>query len=260
MLSWSHNGEPYGYVTNGGRPMTVEMIAKGRFGMLAGKREFDIIKALLDELLRNHRIGKDMTGAYFIPKMVRIGEQKEQARRYGRRGGNPALVGAAQAAVNWDAIQDRWNALAKKCGLPVITKMTDFRREKYSARLRDTPDFWEVVEREVPLLGDLAHEGKWFGFDFLIQSEQNFTKFAEGKYRKAGAGPSRSRARKDLTPKERFENVVATIIEDAMKIPKGADRIAYCDSLDDKYRDEPRYDTFPVWVVARNQLKRKGEL
>ena len=85
MMAWSHNGEPYGYLTNGGRPITSNMMARLR-GV-----SVEQIEECLKELLNEHRIGKE-GDIYYVPKMVRIGKEREMYRVYGLRGGNPNLI------------------------------------------------------------------------------------------------------------------------------------------------------------------------
>jgi len=83
-----------------------------------------------------------------------------------------------------------WNMLAEENGLPKIDKLTETRKAKYRSRCREVGEssFWHTVEKELPKLGDFARGGgatTWkLSFDFLINSENNFVKFAEGKYRK----------------------------------------------------------------------------
>ena len=78
-----------------------------------------------------------------------------------------------------------WNAMAKRVGLPVVTKMTAIRRRNVRARLADHTfaDFTEAiaaVERSSFCRG--ASEGGWrANFDFLIQ-HSSFTKLLEGAY------------------------------------------------------------------------------
>jgi len=83
-----------------------------------------------------------------------------------------------------------WNMLAEKNGLAKIEKLTEKRKKKYRSRCREVGEssFWRTVETELPKLGDFARGGgntSWkLDFDFLVNSDNNFTKFAEGKYRK----------------------------------------------------------------------------
>ena len=106
--------------------------------------------------------------------------------------------------IAWDDVTSRWNKLASGNALPAIQSMSDDRRKKYRTRMTSTPDLWEVIGRELPLLGDFARTSRWFGFPWLIHSDENFLKFSEGKYREnpkpstGSSGPSRSFDELDL--------------------------------------------------------------
>ena len=91
--------------------------------------------------------------------------------------------------INWDWVKDEWNRLAKKNRFPTIARMTQVRKRKYRARTATAEDkkrFWEVLELELPRMSDFAHgetpDGTWvLSFDFVVHSEQNFTKVEERK-------------------------------------------------------------------------------
>lgn len=88
-----------------------------------------------------------------------------------------------------------WNTLAKEYGLRTINKMHDERWKKYQLRLKQCPDFWCAVERELMVLDDFAKHGKWFGFDWIVKSEANLSKLIEGNYRKEDTGPEGRKGR-----------------------------------------------------------------
>lgn len=79
-------------------------------------------------------------------------------------------------------IMARWNLLAEKHRLGKIQGMSVIRRKKLEARLLEHPDLWEILERELPLLGSFASGGAWLTFDWLL-SPSNFQKLLEGNYR-----------------------------------------------------------------------------
>lgn len=107
------------------------------------------------------------------------------------------LFGEDGSKVNWQAIIIRWNDLAKVNDRPKIFSMNDKRRTHYRARFRASPDFWEILERELPLLGETARNAKsWCTFPWLIQSQENLDKLAEGNYR-VESGPSPEQKIKD---------------------------------------------------------------
>jgi len=97
--------------------------------------------------------------------------------------------GESEGKLDWEAILAHWNMLAKKHGLPGISKMTDDRKKKYKTRTgqgKTQDEFWRVVERELGRLNDFARgdsDRSWImNFDFIIRSEASFTKFSEGAY------------------------------------------------------------------------------
>ena len=96
---------------------------------------------------------------------------------------------AQRPSTDWTAVEELWNRLAVANNLPTISKMTTLRKKHYQTRLRQTPDLWEILNREVPQLDDFAHEGSWFTFDWIMKSETNLQKLAEGKYRKDTGPP-----------------------------------------------------------------------
>lgn len=92
-----------------------------------------------------------------------------------------------------EPFMDQWNTLALKSGLPKIEGISDSRRKHIEARMSENPDFWEVLERELPVLQDFAKGGNpdrvWYlTFDFCL-SQNNFLKIKEGKYRKEEPKP-----------------------------------------------------------------------
>ncbi len=110
--------------------------------------------------------------------------------------------------IDWQAVIVRWNELANANGRPKVYSLNDARKKKYRARLKATPNFWEILERELPLLGELARSStSWCTFPWLLQSQENLDKLAEGNYReKKTGGPTRSAEEKvwdGLSPAER---------------------------------------------------------
>ena len=94
MCSMSATGEPFGYLTDSdGDPYTVDdLIESKAASILRGKETVDTLKAALQELMAEERVGFE-NNCYYVPKMVRIGEARLKAQEDGRQGGNPALIG-----------------------------------------------------------------------------------------------------------------------------------------------------------------------
>lgn len=91
-----------------------------------------------------------------------------------------------QSRTDWGAMAECWNQIAKKHRRPTIKKLTDTRKRKLAARLREFPNFFTEVDAELALAGSIVHEGAWLTFDWLL-SPANLTKLLEGNYRKRGA-------------------------------------------------------------------------
>lgn len=104
----------------------------------------------------------------------------EPARR--KNGG----AGPPVPPVPYQEIQDGYNDVAYRAGLPQIVKLTDTRRRAMAARWHDLPDleewgfFWENVEGSPFLRGD-GNRGWRATFDWLMK-QSNFIKVAEGTY------------------------------------------------------------------------------
>ena len=99
--------------------------------------------------------------------------------------------GEKKHKFNWIYVKDQWNRLAIANGLPSLAKMTEGRKTKYKTRTKQgkTEDvFWQILELELPRLGDFARGGNeerpWhLDFDFVVNSEKNLTRLEEGNYR-----------------------------------------------------------------------------
>lgn len=107
---------------------------------------------------------------------------------------------SVRGGIDWSWVVPHWNSLAKKHGLSGISKMTDKRKAKYKARTNagskeGEAEFWKVVERELPMIDDWclgqSERGWTMTFDFIVRSEDNFTKLQEGNYRKKTRTPNR---------------------------------------------------------------------
>lgn len=92
---------------------------------------------------------------------------------------------ASDVAEITQAISD-WNELAAECGLAACQKITDNRRTRIRARLKDVGGLagWQAALskiRESPFLRGVSDRGWKADFDWLL-SESNFVKVMEGKY------------------------------------------------------------------------------
>ena len=78
--------------------MTITEIVESKApAVLRGRVTKPETERLLKELMDEHRIEYDKRiGAYYVPKMVRVGQQREAYRQFGGKGGNPALLSEAE--------------------------------------------------------------------------------------------------------------------------------------------------------------------
>ena len=88
-----------------------------------------------------------------------------------------------------------YNAVAERCGLPEAAPLTDGRRRKLKARLKDCGglDGWNAVLGKLEASGFLQGDNRYgwnANFDFLLQ-EKSFTRLMEGSYDGGPCGPGR---------------------------------------------------------------------
>ena len=87
LITWAHHGDPKGYVTVGGKPLTLEEIAK-ECGETLRKAE-----RVMQALLRETRVIQDESGTYIVPFVLQQALESQQAYIDGKKGGSPALKG-----------------------------------------------------------------------------------------------------------------------------------------------------------------------
>jgi hypothetical protein len=111
-----------------------------------------------------------------------------------------------------------WNDLASRCGLSQVSKLTDQRKAKLRARLRDSggvETFCAAVEKiaSSPFLRGEKKDWK-ADFDWLLQ-EKSFTKLREGAYDERGADAGQDAARVEINlPPEIIEKLRRSGLED----------------------------------------------
>ncbi len=99
------------------------------------------------------------------------------------------LSASADEPLTVNEIVEDWNCLAADVGLPTVRRLTETRRKRAKARLREYPDVadWQRVFRhirETPFLLGENREGWRADFDFLLQAK-SFTKLTEESYGQA---------------------------------------------------------------------------
>ena len=94
-----------------------------------------------------------------------------------------------EAPLTVAELVDEWNDLARQCGLPTVAKLTDSRRRRAQARLRQYPEVeaWQrafACIRGSPWMHGQNERGWRADFDFILQ-DKSFTRLVEGTYGQA---------------------------------------------------------------------------
>jgi len=98
LMAIAHGCEPYGELRRSdGTPMTDHDIR------ITLSWNYQTVRMTLSGLLHNARIGMGKDGAYFIPRMVKDGENYRKQRDYGYKGGNPTLKAPLKAPLKVEA-------------------------------------------------------------------------------------------------------------------------------------------------------------
>jgi hypothetical protein len=133
LMALAHNGNPYGYITNGNRALEIQDIAR------LENLDLETLGDLMWELQEHTRIIHDEHG-YGVPRMIRDGQQREQQTMFGAEGGNPAVMKAAanehkrEAAEILKALPDKF-----------LTLWIKWRQERRDMR-RPMSDFAELLQ------------------------------------------------------------------------------------------------------------------
>ena len=121
---------------------------------------------------------------------------------------------------------EAYNCLDK----PNMLSFTDNRKKHFAARCLDDYsrdlDWWLNLVRDIPN-HKAAMDGDWFNFEWLIKSENNLTKFIEGKYRKGFSSPEQKR---DLSQKS--DSQLMAMCEELSISTVGKTRWQMIDSLE----------------------------
>jgi hypothetical protein len=117
------------------------------------------------------------------PENFQTGSQCEEERVKSNRVKSKGESEIASAPIDWDAVLDEWNALAKRYDLPCIQRITDSRKLKYRLRLEEGFSL-AVLEPHIAA-SQFLREGSWFSWDWLTVNSVNWMKVAEGNYDKS---------------------------------------------------------------------------
>lgn len=79
--------------------------------------------------------------------------------------------------------RDFWNLFAGEKGMPEVKTINEKRRKKLLLRVREKSfDFPEILRKAGK--SEFILNGKWFGFDWIIENDSNYLKVIEGSYDK----------------------------------------------------------------------------
>jgi hypothetical protein len=76
---------------------------------------------------------------------------------------------------------DYWNLFAEAMKLPKVVSISKSRKRKFYLRLNDPSFSFTQILRKASQ-SNFILSGNWFGFDWIIENENNFLKVLEGKY------------------------------------------------------------------------------
>ncbi len=210
MICIMHQGEPYGHLQVNGVPISMKELAT--MAGLDPKRGTERVQKWVQELDKMGVLSRTKNGIIYSRRMVRDESNRLINKQNGKKGGNPNLVNPVNPPVNpiavalmplpkstpntlvvsgettppkipdkipYDKLLATYNE--RRGALPQARGLTDGRKKKLRTRWNEHPDiaFWESVfvkagKSEIML--------KWASFDWLIKSEDNYTKTLDGNY------------------------------------------------------------------------------
>jgi hypothetical protein len=141
-------------------------------------------KEYMRELMRTRRSGGLLTGANEVltdaNPSVSVSVSASSPCKGIVKGG---FFHEPTQAEKEEAIFTRYNEVATAIGLPKVTILSDARRRKISARLKEYPErkTWDALFAMLEKSTRLADpECKWFSFDWMVKSTESFDKVARG--------------------------------------------------------------------------------
>lgn len=147
LLAVAHEAEPYGHVLVSGRAPSVRQIAA-----IAGTTERDAAK-LLQELEKAGVFSRTEAGVIYSRRMVRDHKTREEARDFGKRGGNPRLKGADNGGVN-----PSLKLQEAEAEVETEKKNPPPPRKRGAAPMEGFAEFWRLYPRKI---GKGAAERAW---------------------------------------------------------------------------------------------------
>ncbi len=89
--------------------------------------------------------------------------------------------------IDYSIYLDSWNSLAASISIPTIRDITGARRRHLMARIRENPNFEKsflecLTKIQASQFLQQDSSQSWFGFNWLIKNDDNYTKVLEGRY------------------------------------------------------------------------------
>jgi len=173
IMALAHNGQPYGYVTNGGQALTEQELGR----VLAVNRQ-TMSRAMANLKLR-HRIGVTSGGAIYVPRMVKDGKQREQASKDGEKGGNPTLKGDVKGGIK-SGVEQTLNPETETEG-----ETDTEQKQKTYKYTEEFHKFWTTYANSLNKPKTLeAFENANQNVDFLLQAIKGQVAWKESQKRK----------------------------------------------------------------------------
>jgi len=116
---------------------------------------------------------------------------------------------------------DLWNLFADENKKPKIKELTDSRRRKFQTRIQEEHfDFLLILKTAKN--SEFMMLQSFFGFDWIIESKENYLKILEGKYdnNKSNFNQQSVQQLPTKKPVDFFEKMVTDIAERAMCLPE----------------------------------------
>lgn len=130
--------------------------------------------------------GKEKSGKEASKEASGVGRKSSSVPVSRTRSNNPPNKSTAPSPP-YDEITASWNAAVENTAIPKIQKLTNSRRAKIKARMKEFPTIedWEALFKPI-VASDFCcgdnDRGWTASFDWLVANEENPTKVLEGKY------------------------------------------------------------------------------
>ena len=138
-------------------------------------------------LRREKKQTKDgkFTGGYsYLIGSFTISEKSSESEKSSDHSNNKPIQ-KKETNISYDDFSLLWNEFATKNNLSKVAKLSDSRKKKILARLKDFKDFKVAFEVALKKASEsyFLLSNNFFGFDWLIKNDTNILKVLEDKYK-----------------------------------------------------------------------------